>query len=725
MAEQVLRRSLFGKGEDMRKNRKSNNYSLQNEINRILSNPWSIAFACVLVCCGVFLLCNFLFFTVMDVKGLFTRELWFTDVSLLRNFYRLELSNRRYYTALGILMTLAAIRTAFNLYNSFSPLQLQGQKGSRRWTTLPELQAQYRAIPESGSFPGKGGIIISQYGNKLFIDDSAVNNLIIGTTRSGKGELIIIPSIDIYSRAKMQSSLIINDPKGEHTASGYDTLKKRGYDVYILNLIDLKSSMSFNPLQIIVEDYLNGDVDGAQLQARTFSSMLFYDPTAKDKVWQNWSISLTNALILAHVIDCCESGEVEKISLYSVARMLATYSTMQATPTRTALDIFFLSRPENDIARLQYATVLAADVRTKGNIYANTLSKLGQFTYSDVARLTARNDLDMLDIGFGEKPVAVFLCTPDYDPSLHFLASLFIKQMYYRLAKQASRSPGNKCRREVVVELDEAGNMPPIPDFASMITVSLGRNIRFDIVVQAYSQLDKLYGRDDARTIVSNCGNQIYLLTTDTDTAKHFSNLIGDETISSVTRSGKGLFSLSKSRNEQPDGRPLLTAGELMELTPGETVVVRVIKRLDNKGRKVAPNPIFNTGDTTLQYRYESPYLSRAFDTSKALAGCPVDCGHNNIDLESIVYQPFSAGQEQGEQAEAFTEDFPLSTLLSKQQQATLASFAPDIELDMELSRDEMLEVFHNLYSGEGIDQNRYQAALRLLNSIKSHEVKP
>ncbi|MCX0355510.1 type IV secretory system conjugative DNA transfer family protein, partial [Clostridium perfringens] len=135
-----------------------------------------------------------------------------------------------------IVITIPTAKLIFDLKKSFETLNL-GQKGKSRFTTLEEIQEQYKAIPEKDEFyKGGGGVPISRYKDKIFIDTSPVNNLIIGTTRSGKGEVIVVPINDIYSRAEFQASLVVNDPKGELVAMSKETLEKRGYRVECLNL---------------------------------------------------------------------------------------------------------------------------------------------------------------------------------------------------------------------------------------------------------------------------------------------------------------------------------------------------------------------------------------------------------------------------------------------------------------------------------------------------------
>ena len=116
----------------------------------------------------------------------------------------------------------------------------------------------------------------------LYIDDSPTNNLIIGTTRSGKGELFVFPTIDLYSRAEEKASLIVNDPKAELYGASKEILEARGYRVEVLNLINPLNSMSYNPLQLVIDAYEKKDYSTAQSLCKTLTHMLYYKPDTKD-----------------------------------------------------------------------------------------------------------------------------------------------------------------------------------------------------------------------------------------------------------------------------------------------------------------------------------------------------------------------------------------------------------------------------------------------------------
>lgn len=602
---------------------------------------------------------NFLLATGQSVQLLISeivqgKEL--AELSPLRvsasSFFDFQKDKSIYYMIVFILILFSLVKFLYDFKRSYGDIN-KGQHGTSEFTTLKELKEQYRSVPEKTKvFKGNGGVVISRYKKRLFIDDSPVNNLFIGMTRSGKGEFFVFSILDVYSRARKQPSMVFNDPKGELAAASTEKLKERGYEVKILNLVDLMCSMSYNPLSLVVEAYENGDYSTAQLLANTFSFSLYNDPSAKDKFWQNSAKSLCNALILAITHDCLKNNEREKITMYSVANLLASLGSEEDEEENNMLDLFFQSRPFNDIARLQYATSNFSKGSTRGGIFSTAMDKLQLFTFTEVAKLTSKNSIDLEGIGFGDKPVAVFMVTPDYDSSLHAIPSIFVRQLYYVLSKKATVSKGGKCSRKVVFGLDEFGNMPAIEGMANIITVCLGRNIHFNMFIHSYSQLKKLYG-DDSDTITGNCGNQIYILTNDLNTAEHYSKLVGKQTIIDRSRSGKHL-SFDKSESESAKERPLLTSNELMSLMEGENVIVRTIKRQDKKRKRIRPKPIYNTGPTTLKARWE--YLADQFDTSKSIMDLSIDCIHKNVDVERLLYSPYDLQSHDDESQMALTD---------------------------------------------------------------------
>ena len=295
----------------------------------------------------------------------------------------------------------------------------------------------------------------------------------------------------------------------------------------------------------------------------------------------------------------------DKVNMYSAITAFSELVRDKDPQTgKTKLDKYFEIRPKNDIAKLLYLSVEIPPDRTRGSIYSTMISKLSLWMYDSFAKMTATSTINMEDIGYGDKPMAIFLILPDYDTSNYFLASIFISQLYYFLSKRAAKTPGRHCKRRVVFILDEAGSLPEIPGLAASVTVGLSRWLVYYIFVQSLSQLASRYGDKDTDTIVSNCGNKVYILSDDEKTIKKFQSWMGGENVSSYTRSGEHL-SMSKTYTESSKEKPLLEATEMMRLLQGECVIVRTSKRTDLQGNPIHPRSIFAHGNTRLKFRYQ------------------------------------------------------------------------------------------------------------------------
>ena len=658
-------------------------------VNRLLSAKKTLVITCVLMDAVLLLFAQYLFNLILNIP------LWVQDLDhpgnymglrnifpIMRNITKIPVITVFFFLVIGLLIVIIDVSYIYKTRSAFGENTLNiDQKGEARWTTNEEIKAQYRCIPDRDvPFEGAGGTIISRIGRKLYIDHSPTNNLIIGITRSGKGEMFVFPSIDVYSRAEEKTSLVITDPKLELFKSSKQTLIDRGYDVYLLNLDDPLHSMGFNPLEQIKEEYLNKNYAEAELLAQAFSFSIFNpnSPTNTDSFWQDTAASLLTAMIMAHIQDCVEADErinerrhqqykqrrnlydslpeerqkkeraayidfinkyperdpitdpgiyylpddvefeytrenEKKINMYSIINTFTELARQKSNKRAdiSMLDIYFAARPPLDRAKLKYAGIEVAGDRTKGSIYASMLTKLTIFTFENIAKMTAESSLKLDEIGWGEKPVAVFLGIPDYDKSAHFLATVFIRQVTFVLEKRATRTKSGKCPRKVKFICDEFGNLPAIEGMESIITLCLGRNISFDLYIQSLSQGRKLYG-DDADTIFGNCGNQIYILTNDDETSENFSRNLGSRTMVDISRSG-GKLSLDKNYTETTIEKRLLNMNQLEELREGECVVKRVMRRRDLKQNRIRPTPIFNSEESGKRFLFRYEYLTDTF----------------------------------------------------------------------------------------------------------------
>src|SRR5699024_5875308 len=157
----------------------------------------------------------------------------------------------------------------------------------------------------------------------------------------------------------------------------------------------------------------------------------------------------------------------------------------------------------------------------------------------------------------------------------------------------------------------------------------------YHLIIQAYSQVKSMYG-EESDTIIGNCSNQIYILTEDKSTAEHYSSMLGNRTITDVSRSGE-LHSFDKSHSESTKERALLTPDELISRQEGQYAVVRVNKRQDVKRRKIEAKPILKKNQTKQKFRFE--YSADAFDTDKSIPDLAVDSSvYNEMNINEMVY---------------------------------------------------------------------------------------
>ncbi|WP_010529069.1 VirD4-like conjugal transfer protein, CD1115 family [Lentibacillus jeotgali] len=545
-----------------------------------------------------------------------------------------------FYIGFYILIGISLLKLLYNIKMNYQTIN-RGQHGTNEFESVKNMKKQYQIIPASKKeYEGKGGTIVGglQEAGKpyrLLLDDAPVHTMVIGITRSGKGETFVVPMIDVQSRAKEKPSMVINDPKGELAGASYETLKNRGYDVYVFNLIEHAMSMGFNPLQLVIDSWKQGKVSDAQKYANSVAFSLYHNPNAKDPFWSNSAKSLVTAIILALTEDMVKIGKEERVTMYSVANFLSSKGSETDEEGNNALDEFFQARDENNPARLMYATSNFSTGNTRGSIFSVAMDKLQIFTLEPNAKVTAHNSLDLTEIGFGDRPVAVFLATPDSDKSNDVLASIFVSQLYRVNSEKATKSKNGKMKRHVQFILDEFGNMPAIDGMASMVTVGAGRGFRYHLIVQAYSQVKSAYG-EESDTIIGNCSNQIYILTEDKSTAEHYSSMLGAKTITDVSRSGD-YHSFDKSHSESTKERSLLTSDELMRLKEGQSVLIRVNKRQDKNRKKIEPKPIFNQDKTSHKFRYQ--YLADDFDTDHSIMMLPIMSEtYHDMNLNSMVY---------------------------------------------------------------------------------------
>ncbi|MEF9839443.1 MAG: type IV secretory system conjugative DNA transfer family protein [Lachnospiraceae bacterium] len=610
-------------------------------LNHFLSNKYTLIGIVTIVDVGIFFLSNYCIHFIKDIPFILKNLTSVNEYVGLRyalpDTEILTWANILLFTLIVAIIDLIII---YKMKTAYSEDWFNvGQKGVERFVETAEIIEEYKEIEELETpYEGMPGILISRIGNKLYIDNSVVHNLFLGITRSGKGELFVKTSIEIYTRAQWQPSLLVNDPKLEHYKVFKKKLEERGYLVYLLNCSNPALSMGFNPLSCSISFYRKKDYDTAEMAINSFAFSYFNVEKASGdmRYFTSAASDLCAAMILASIQDAFRADEEENqkryrewkkmdiedrvahpfeylrhnektINFYSMIINFGNLVTMPIndTGTRTMLDTYFENRPGYDRARLKYLSVEVAPGKTKSGVFSEMLREMSVFTLHNVAQMTAESSLDFMDLGFGKKPIAVFMATPSYDKSLNRIPTIFIRQMYYVLGKACDDRKG-KCDRLVKCILDEAGNMPAIELLDTMTTMGLGQNVSIDFYLQNYEQLTDVYGEQTAETIKGNCGNHIYIQTKSKKTAEEFSQFLGNKSIIDVQRAG-GKLSMDKYFTESIQQELLLDANKLLGLEEGECVIHRTMKRRDNQGRKIKPRPIFNSIENGryLNYSYE------------------------------------------------------------------------------------------------------------------------
>lgn len=431
----------------------------------------------------------------------------------------------------------------------------------------------------------KSGLPIAKTGKWLYICPETTHSLIIGTTRSGKGQTFVLPMIRQIGMSQAKHSMVLNDPKGELLENTYKLLDKEGYNILVLNLRDTNLSSLWNPLQIIIDEYVKA-MESDQDLSKTIKlvqslASVFTDNPKSDPIWPVSARLLLVSIILLLLQKGYELHCLDKVNMYSVNNFLIEYGTTDKTvvenrvaKTINALDEIFKALPIGNPAKSAYSTSNFAKGEMRSSIFSTLSSNINIFaTDMGISKLTSGNQIDFSDLIKPEKPCAVFMIVPDEDTSRHVIASLFVNQCYNHLVEMSSQYPNQKLPQRVHFILDEFGNMVRIPAMDTKITVGAGRELLFSLFVQDLNQLDTKYD-NAAKTIRSNTGNLVYINSLDKDTNEYMSAVIGNESVIYETYSGE-LSAFIKNRNLNVDAKPLMSATQLSKMQFGETVIKR------------------------------------------------------------------------------------------------------------------------------------------------------
>ncbi len=472
-----------------------------------------------------------------------------------------------------LILSLLYYKYNFKIKNSINesgiPKRIKSNEfGSSDFATLKEIKENFSTW-HFGKNTGAGGMVVAIENNKYYVDTSSNHTLIVGSTGSGKTIGVIFPLI--FNLADNGESMIINDVKGEIYKTTYDYLKKKDYDIQVINLRDTSNSSFWNPLTLPYEYHKENNIEKEIESINDLSNAICEDVTSRDKYWQESSSAVLSALCLALNEDAKNDNQVHYTSIYN---LLVEHGSKKYGD-QNSLDKYFNDRPFGNAAKNLYSTGNFARGETRATIFSILASKLRVFGDNGVSYITSKSSFNIRDIG--KKKTAIFLIVPDEKISRHFIGGLFVNQVYQTLVEEAQKSKDGKLPVRVNFVIDEFCNTIKISELSKKLTVARSRQIRFFMSIQDYNQIQETY-KEMAGTIKANAGNTVYLLTNDYTTAREISNRMGKYTTtttrtSTSNRYGKADFNISSDTSLT--GRDLRTPDELMNIKVGEAFILR------------------------------------------------------------------------------------------------------------------------------------------------------
>jgi type IV secretion system protein VirD4 len=426
------------------------------------------------------------------------------------------------------------------------------EDGYERWAKEKEIMAAMgiKKVHTPNSQYEAAGLPLIIKGDDMWVDDGETHTLIIGATGSGKTSCMVNPLVNILT--KKGESMIITDPKGEIYEKNAGFLRDRGYNIILLNFRNPQKGNAWNPLTLPYKLYKEGNSDKANELLRDLAINILHEEKTDDPFWQNTAADFFSGLAQALFQDAKE----DEINLNSMILMLTTGEERYGAST--FIKEYFSTKEVSNPAYMNVAGTINAPNETKGSIISVFRQKVNVFAMAEnLSEMLSYSDFNMTDIGNGK--TAVFLIIQDEKKTYHALATIFVKQVYESLIDVAQEN-GGKLKIRTNFILDEFANLPPLKDITTMITAARSRLIRFNLIIQNFAQLNETYGEHQAETIKGNCGNTLYLLSSELKSLEEISKLAGERKI---------------KKKDKEEVRPLISVPELQRLEFKDAILLK------------------------------------------------------------------------------------------------------------------------------------------------------
>ena len=304
--------------------------------------------------------------------------------------------------------------------------------------------------------------------------------------------------------------------------------------------------------------YKSGNQDKAIELLDDLALNILYDESNKnaDPFWEKTSADYFSGVALG----LFEDAKEEEININSIS--LATTVGEEKFGGSTYIKEYFNAKDPGSAAAINASSTIMAPSETKGSILSVFKQKVKLFaSRENLSEMLSYSDIDLESIG--KKPTAVFIVIQDEKKTYHSLVTILLKQIYETLIRVAQENGGQLPIRTNFL-LDEFANMPPLKDVTTMITAARSRRIRFTMIIQNFAQLDDVYGKEEAETIRGNCGNIIYLITTELKALEEISKMCGE---------------VKSKKDDKTASTPLVTVSDLQRMKQYEVIILRLRKQ--------------------------------------------------------------------------------------------------------------------------------------------------
>ena len=474
---------------------------------------------------------------------------------LIRNFGA-AMSRPFYITLCGnssktILVLLLCYGLAIGIYLSTQRnYRRREEHGSAQWGSPVQVNRKY-----ADKVPTRNKILTQNV--SVGLDGRKhrrnLNTLVCGGSGAGKTRFFAKPNL-----CQANSSYVVLDPKGELLRDTGNLLSAKGYDIKVLDLINMEKSHCYNPFV-----YLRSDNDIQRLVTNLFKNTTPKGSQSQDPFWDQ----AATMLLLALIFYLHYEAPPEEQNFPMVMEMIRAGEVREDDETyKSALDILFerleMRNPEH-IALKYYRSYHSGSGKTLKSIQITLISRLEKFNLESLASITQNDELEIWSIG--EKKTAVFAIIPDNDSSFSFLVGMLYTQLFQQLYYQADVIHGGRLPVHVHFLMDEFANVALPDEFDKLLSTMRSREISVSIIIQNLAQLKALFEKQ-WESIVGNCDEFLYLGGNEQSTHEYVSKLLGKETIDTNTYGQSKGRNGSYSTNWQLAGRELMTPDEVRML---------------------------------------------------------------------------------------------------------------------------------------------------------------